>query len=141
MKFFKQTKWKQVVAIIAGVAIAGSVIAVTQDMSREAIAERIQPTMKVRVAGTETQQQAAASAGRSAEQVYNQACAACHNGGILGAPRINVAADWADRLPQGMDVLLKHSIEGFNAMPPRGGCVRCTDEEIQIAIEYMIAEI
>ncbi|RUO35895.1 cytochrome c5 family protein [Aliidiomarina sanyensis] len=116
-------------------------MAITQDMSREAIAERIQPTMKVRIAGTETQQQAAASEARSGEQVYNQACAACHTGGVLGAPRKNVAEDWTDRLAQGMDVLLEHSINGFNAMPPRGGCARCTDEEIEAAIEFMIAEL
>ena len=48
------------------------------------------------------------------------------------------ADDWTDRLAQGMDVLLEHSINGFNAMPPRGGCMNCTDEEIEAAIEYMI---
>ncbi|RUO20795.1 cytochrome c5 family protein [Aliidiomarina haloalkalitolerans] len=112
-----------------------------QDMSREAIAERIKPVAKVRLAGDETAQangQQAAEGGRSAEQVYNQACAACHTSGVLGAPRKGNADDWTDRLAQGMDVLLEHSINGFNAMPPRGGCMNCTDEEIEAAIEYMI---
>ncbi len=141
VKFVNQLKWKQLVAVVAGVAIAGGVMAFTQDMSREAIAERIQPSMKVRVAGDEPQQQAAASGDRSGEQVYNQACAACHTGGVLGAPRKGVAEDWTERLPQGMAVLLEHSINGFNAMPPRGGCARCTDDEIEAAIEFMIADL
>ncbi|MCC5855283.1 MAG: cytochrome c5 family protein [Idiomarina sp.] len=115
----------------------------TQDMSREAIAERIKPAAKVRIAGEATATAAAAQSGeaRSGEQVYNQACGACHNGGLLGAPKINDAGDWEGRLSQGMDVLLEHSINGFNAMPPRGGCANCSDEEILAAIEYMISDL
>ncbi|MCH8501584.1 MAG: cytochrome c5 family protein [Aliidiomarina sp.] len=144
MKLSNLLNWKQVVAVVAGIAVAGGVMAMSSDMSREAIAERIKPVAKVRLAGDETAQanaQQAAEGGRTAEQVYNQACAACHTGGVLGAPRKNVAEDWTDRLAQGMDVLLEHSINGFNAMPPRGGCMNCTDEEIESAIEYMIADL
>ncbi|WP_241972482.1 c-type cytochrome [Aliidiomarina haloalkalitolerans] len=142
MKLSNLLSWKKVVTVVAGIAVAGGVMAMSaQDMSREAIAERIKPVAKVRLAGDETAQangQQAAEGGRSAEQVYNQACAACHTSGVLGAPRKGNADDWTDRLAQGMDVLLEHSINGFNAMPPRGGCMNCTDEEIEAAIEYMI---
>ncbi|MCO4322272.1 c-type cytochrome [Aliidiomarina quisquiliarum] len=127
-------------AIIVGVATAGSVMAFSQDMSREAIAERIKPAAQVRIAGAEQAagQQAQASGVRSGEQVYNQACVACHTTGVLGAPRLGNAEDWAPRLAQGMDVVLEHSINGLNAMPPRGTCTKCSDEEILAAIEYMI---
>ncbi|MCL4410180.1 MAG: cytochrome c5 family protein [Gammaproteobacteria bacterium] len=142
MKLSNLLSWKKVVTVVAGIAVAGGVMAMSaQDMSREAIAERIKPVAKVRLAGDETAQangQQASEGGRSAEQVYTQACAACHTSGVLGAPRKGVADDWTDRLAQGMDVLLEHSINGFNAMPPRGGCMNCTDEEIESAIEYMI---
>ncbi|MCL4410879.1 MAG: cytochrome c5 family protein [Gammaproteobacteria bacterium] len=142
MKLSNLLSWKKVVTVVAGITVAGGVMAMSaQDMSREAIAERIKPVAKVRLAGDETAQangQQAAEGGRSAEQVYNQACAACHTSGVLGAPRKGNADDWTDRLAQGMDVLLEHSINGFNAMPPRGGCMNCTDEEIEAAIEYMI---
>nr|WP_113907222.1 cytochrome c5 family protein [Aliidiomarina celeris] len=118
-------------------------MAATQDMSREAIAERIKPVAKVRVAGAEEN---TASAGqqageRSGEQVFNASCAACHNSGVLGAPKRNVAEDWEPRIAQGMDVLLDHSINGFNAMPPRGTCMNCSDDEILAAIEYMISDL
>jgi len=141
VKVLSQLKWKSVVALVAGLAVAGGVAAMTQDMSREAIAERIKPSAQVQLAGEESAQpsgaQAADGDGRSGEAVYNQACAACHAGGVLGAPKPGDAGDWEDRLAQGMDVLMDHSINGFNAMPPRGGCGNCSDEEIEAAIEYM----
>ena len=144
MKFLNQLKWKQILAVVAGVAVAGSVMALSADMSREAIAERIKPAAKVRLAGAETQQASAAqqSAGeRSGEQVYNTACAACHTAGVLGAPKPNVASDWEARIAQGMDVMLEHSINGFNAMPPRGACTNCSDDEILAAIQFMIEDL
>lgn len=143
MKFLTQFKWKHILAVVAGVAVAGSVMASSQDMSREAIAERIKPVAKVRVAGAEETSVAAASQSgeRSGEQVYGQSCAACHNSGVLGAPKPNVASDWEDRIAQGMDVMLQHSIDGFNAMPPRGTCMNCSDDEILAAIQFMIADL
>jgi cytochrome c5 len=38
-----------------------------------------------------------------------------------------------------METLLTHAINGFNAMPPRGTCAACSDEEIQAAIDHMLA--
>jgi len=135
-------KWKHILAIIVGVATAGSVMAVSQDMSREAIAERIKPTAQVQVAGAEQMaSQGQAAGARSGEQVYSQACVACHTTGVLGSPRKGNAEDWAPRLAQGMDVVLEHSLKGLNAMPPRGTCTKCSDEEILAAIEYMIEGI
>lgn len=139
MKVSTLLNWKAVVALVAGAVLAGGV-AVASDSS--SIADRIKPSGQVRLASEAGQQSASAAQSggtRSGEAVYNQACAACHAGGVLGAPRKNNAGDWEDRLPQGMAVLLEHSINGFNAMPPRGGCGNCSDEEIEAAIEHMIA--
>jgi len=36
-----------------------------------------------------------------------------------------------------MDTLVKHVKEGFNAMPPKGMCNDCSDEEYRALIEYM----
>ncbi|RUO23678.1 cytochrome c5 family protein [Aliidiomarina iranensis] len=121
-------------------------MAVSVDMSREAIADRIKPSAKVRLAGDETAQANSSPAAmqegsRSGEAVYNQACAACHAGGVLNAPRTGNAEDWEPRIAKGMDTLLEHSINGFNAMPPRGTCMNCSDDEILAAIEYMIEDI
>ena len=108
----------------------------TQEMSADEIKSRIQPIGKVHVAGA--QAAAAASGPRSGQEVYGKSCVACHSAGVLGAPKLHDAADWAPRMEKGLDVLLKHAIEGFNAMPPRGTCGNCSDDEIKAAIEHMI---
>lgn len=80
--------------------------------------------------------------GRSGEEVYNTACVACHATGLLDAPKPNDRAAWEPRLTQGMDTLMKHTIEGFNGtMPQRGTCFACSDEELQAAVEYMIEDL
>lgn len=108
----------------------------TQEMSADEIKSRIQPVGKVHVAGAKAE--TAASGPRSGDQVYGKTCVACHAAGVLGAPKLHDAADWGPRVEKGIDVLLKHALEGFNAMPPRGTCGNCSDDEIKAAIEYMI---
>lgn len=56
----------------------------------------------------------------------------------LGAPEIGNERAWGARLKQGMEVLFKHTDEGFNAMPPRGGCFECTDKQLILAIIAMV---
>lgn len=121
-------------------ALSVSAASVQDDMSREAIAERIKPLGKHYVAG-ESSAAEASSGPRSGEQVYNTYCTACHTSGVMGAPKMNNAADWEERLAQGMDTVLKHAVEGFNAMPPKGTCSDCSEEEIQGAIDYMTSDI
>lgn len=68
---------------------------------------------------------------------YKASCYACHGFGANGAPKTGVEADWAPRLEKGMDTLMKHTNEGFNAMPPKGLCFNCSDDEFKALIEYM----
>ncbi len=56
----------------------------------------------------------------------------------MGAPKKGDAAAWEARVAQGMDVLLDHAIKGFNAMPPKGTCMACSDDEIKAAIDFML---
>lgn len=75
------------------------------------------------------------------EQIYNHFCANCHALKPIipvGAPRIGQEEDWKLRLKQGMNVLFTHTDEGLNAMPPRGGCFECTDEQLMLTITYML---
>ena len=71
-------------------------------------------------------------------KVYKATCAVCHNAGVAGAPKLGDAAAWKPRLAQGFDVLVKHSIDGIRAMPPRGGNARLTDDELRDAVAYMV---
>lgn len=75
------------------------------------------------------------------KQIYNHFCSNCHNLKpliTLGAPRIGEKGDWENRLKQGFEVLFQHTSEGYNAMPPRGGCFECTDEQLISAIVAMV---
>ena len=130
--------------LVAGAMVVAAV-AQAQEMSEEAIKDRIKPVGSVHVAGDEAQGEAAGGGGggtRSGEVVYNNACVACHGAGVLGAPKMQVAVDWQPRLDErGFDMLLENAINGYNAMPPKGTCGDCSDDEIKAAIEYMIEGI
>lgn len=76
-------------------------------------------------------------AAQDPEAVYNRACAACHNGQLPMAPKKGDKAAWEPRLAQGMDTLVQHVTNGFNAMPPRGLCTDCSAEDYQAVIEWM----
>ena len=79
-----------------------------------------------------------AAAARTGDQVYNGACAACHATGAAGAPKMGDAGAWAARVDQGMETMVKHAINGYNAMPARGLCADCSDQEIADAVAYMV---
>lgn len=109
-----------------------------QEMSEEDIKARIKPVGSVHVAGA----QAAAPAGpRSGADIYNKSCVACHTSGVLGAPKLQNAADWAPRLEKGFDAVWENAIKGIGGMPPMGTCGDCSNDDIKAAIEHMIEGI
>lgn len=134
---------KRVLAVVLlGFGItAGAVMASVDDEIRA----RIQPVGEVCLQGEECGEAAAASetassGPRSGSEVYDAVCMACHTTGAAGAPVIGDAAAWATRVDQGMGTLMDHAINGFNAMPAKGGCASCPDEEIEAAVEHILAE-
>ncbi len=77
------------------------------------------------------------------EQIVQHFCIQCHADKpliSLGAPRIGVVSDWQQRLKQNMALFFQHTDEGFNAMPARGGCFECSDEQLILAILAMLPE-
>ncbi len=68
-------------------------------------------------------------------------CNACHANPPLiplDAPRIGVPADWRPRLSHGFVLLFQHVRDGFHAMPARGGCFECSDEQLSLALAAML---
>ncbi|MGO1233136.1 MAG: c-type cytochrome [Marinobacter sp.] len=135
---------KRVLAVVLlGVGLAaGTALASVEDEIRD----RIAPVGEVCVQGDDcgsaaaAPAQAASSGPRSGQAVYDAACSACHASGVAGAPIMGDADAWAPRIDKGMETLTDHAINGFNAMPARGACSDCSDEEIVAAIEYMVDE-
>ena len=75
---------------------------------------------------------------RSANQIYNTYCIACHMSGVAGAPIFGSKADWQPHIEKGMEALLANVTKGINAMPPKGLCFDCSDDEMQSTIQYII---
>ncbi len=71
------------------------------------------------------------------EDRYNKTCAICHAAGAAGAPKTGDEKVWAERLEKGMDTLVENVNNGINAMPPKGMCFDCSDEDVIALIEYM----
>ena len=119
-------------------------MAAAADTNEEAITARIQKVGTVCVQGTDCAgpQQAVASVatgGFDVASVYDQSCATCHNLGVAGAPKFADASQWAPRISKGMDVLYNSGINGMlPAMPARGMCFSCSDEEIKALVDYMV---
>lgn len=128
----------------------------------EAIEMRVAPLGQVAVAGQSTASSSLLAAAlpdpepeaettvavntepRSALDVFNLACTACHTAGIAGAPKVGEASAWTARVAQGMDVLYDHAINGYQGsagvMPARGGISSLSDEEVIAAVDYMVEQ-
>ncbi|MFT4676072.1 MAG: cytochrome c5 [Patiriisocius sp.] len=72
---------------------------------------------------------------------YGKTCATCHAIGIAGAPKLGDVIAWEPRLAKGMDVLYASGINGLApAMPAKGMCFTCSDDDIKAIVDYMVAE-
>jgi len=138
-----------VLAVVINSAVASGLKGKSNaDMSDAAVAERIAPVAQLNTdkpivpessAGNQQSASAAPAAARSGEDIYKSTCFACHGTGAAGAPKFGDKAAWGPRIDKGMDTLIKHATNGFNAMPPRGTCNDCSDDELKSAIEYMVS--
>ena len=114
-----------------------------QATTNDDIAKRLEPVGKVCIEGQECKgMEVAASVGgggMSADDIIAKHCNACHGTGLLGAPKIGDTAAWKERADHqgGLDGILAKAITGINAMPPKGTCTSCSDEDLKGAIEKM----
>ena len=70
-------------------------------------------------------------------RLWTNSCALCHVTGVGGAPIVGKFDDWVDRLEQGNELLLQHTIAGYNNMPPLGYCMACEKDDFAKLIEFM----
>jgi cytochrome c5 len=74
------------------------------------------------------------------QEVYVQACVACHGSGLAGAPKLGDKDAWAPRIAQGIEKMIGSAINGKGGMPPRGGQAGLSDEKIRAAVSYMVSK-
>ncbi|MCH7895072.1 MAG: cytochrome c5 family protein [Proteobacteria bacterium] len=114
---------------------------------QEELAKRIAPVARVAIAGQSDGTVAGeskpepAAATRSGEDIYNSSCVACHGIGIAGAPKVGDPEAWAPRIKQGLPTLYDHAINGYQGdsgmMPPKGGAMSLSDDDVKAAVDYM----
>jgi cytochrome c5 len=133
------TKTKILLSLVCTL-IAGFTLASAGD-----IAERIKRVGDVCVEGADCASGSLTSTvvttgGASVESNFNKSCATCHNSGVAGAPKYADAAAWAPRIGKGMDTLYASTINGLPpAMPQKGMCFSCSDDELRALVDYMVA--
>jgi cytochrome c5 len=131
--------------LVAQAAVLALMAAGAQATTNDDIAKRLEPVGKVCVQGKECEGVGAvASAGgggapRSGEEIVGKVCTTCHGTGLLGAPKVGDKGEWGKRAKEqgGLDGLLAKAISGINAMPPKGTCADCSDDELTAAIKHM----
>jgi cytochrome c5 len=114
--------------------------------------ERISPFARVAVAGQDNSAlkieapASGAPAGpampKNGDELYEQACKACHGAGIGGAPKAGDVAAWSPRISKGKDILYDHAIHGFTGtagmMPAKGGRVDVSDDLVKQAVDHIV---
>ena len=100
-------------------------------------AEGAAPADAPKADAAKAEDKGAAAGDADGKKVYEATCQACHGGAVPGIPHVGKKEDWAPRIKQGKDILHKHAIEGFNAMPAKGGNGSLSDDEVKAAVDYM----
>lgn len=132
-------------AICFGVALA---IDKAQDRPDEQalarLQQRIEPIGTVVTDPNVLMQMAAANkparAPYSGEEVLTKVCAACHDAGVLDAPKTTDKAAWNARIAAagGLDQVINNAISGKGLMPPKGGDMDLSDDEVKAAVQVML---
>ncbi|HET8897574.1 MAG TPA: c-type cytochrome [Rhodanobacteraceae bacterium] len=158
-------------AMIAGLAILalcliGVAVAIynsTQGPARQtdpdAVATRLAPVGAVYAGDTgraamQAAQDAAAKAAAAqvayggttdGKEIYDHLCHSCHTAGVAGAPKLGDKANWAPRIAEGIDTLIKHATDGYtgpdgNVMPAKGGNPALTSEQVANTVKWIVSQ-
>ena len=137
----KQLVWAVVGALVIPIVViivmVNSVVsqkrpaAGSDALTAEAVAKRLQPVGRIEIKDASD-----TATFKTGEQVYAGQCAACHTGGVAGAPKLGDAAAWGPRVKTGYEALLTSALKGKGAMGAQGGG-DYNDVEIGRAVVYL----
>ena len=117
-------------------------------MDDDAISERLAPVAQERIgeepiveaAAVEVSDDAGAADAGPGQQIFTAVCAMCHNTGLMQSPKLGSKEDWAPRIEKGIETLYDHALNGFKAMPARGGNASLSDDDVKAAVDYMVSK-
>lgn len=135
-----RNRFARLLGVIFAVGFAVTTNAVPPGTTDE-IRTRLEPFGTLCRAGDDCgQAQAAAASGPlNGQQVYDKFCFACHMTGVGGAPKLDDQVAWTERQGKGMDTLWDSLVNGIGAMPAKGTCMGCSDDELREVLDYMLA--
>ena len=80
----------------------------------------------------------------SGEKIYKSTCFACHDMGVAGAPKVGDKVLWKPRIATGNEAMYDSAINGkissVGVMPPKGGNLSLSDNEVKAAVDYMTSQ-
>ncbi|MEQ6887158.1 c-type cytochrome [Halomonas sp. CS7] len=142
---------KLIMGCLATLGLSTGLAVAQDDAAHDAIAERLKPVGELCLQGEDCgTAMAAASGGDSSASsggaidgagIYNNVCMACHDTGAAGAPVRGDEAAWSERTGKGFETLVSHAVNGFNAMPAKGGNPNLSDEEVQAAVAHLVEPV
>lgn len=76
------------------------------------------------------------------EDVYASVCMACHAAGVMNALKLDDEEGWIALKEErgGLEELVHNAINGIGGMPARGGNSNLSDDEVRLAVVYMLEE-
>lgn len=131
-------------SVLAGIVLSiGSFTVVANHDSDVSIEERISAVGRSCVEGKSCKAPVAvvvvAPAGPlTGKEIYASGCAACHDSGAAGAPKLGDVAAWTPRMDKGLEKLFSNAFYGYKGMPAKGMCKKCDQDEISSAVTYLV---
>ena len=116
---------------------AEKVTEVAAPSAEQAAPEASQPAVGQKTEVISAPEKTAAADG---QKIYKTYCQACHANGVAGSPKFGDKEAWAPRIAKGNDILFLSLKNGLKAMPPKGGCMTCNDDDLRAAMEYMVEQ-
>ena len=112
------------------------------DVKQTATEERLASPEKINLASNPTfkSEVIEVASSKSGKDVYNSVCMSCHMSGAAGAPITGKVDQWTERLAKGNDKLYSNAINGIGVMPAKGGLMSLSDDEVKLAVDYMLQE-
>ena len=130
-----------IIITILSKVFASSVTNDNYDTVKEkATEERLLSSEKINLASNPTfkTEVIEVSSTKSGKDIYNSVCMSCHMSGAAGAPITGKVDQWSERIAKGNDTLYSNAINGIGVMPAKGGLMSLSDEDVKLAVDYMI---
>jgi cytochrome c5 len=137
-------------AITVILVAAAATLILAPASAQQSIVENIRPVGQVCLAGGSCTGASTAPASATTATpapaafdvavAYQQNCFACHGTGAAGAHVLGDAEAWSMRVEKGREAMMANVMNGLNAMPARGLCVSCSDDDLNALVDYLISQ-